>query len=385
MAAPSLASEFRFLCLAVRRDVCPEDLSRLALEGLDWSAVLVGARRHRVTQAVVAALKTLGGAPILAELRAKSLTDAVICNEQVGEIARLAQAFEGAAIPMMVLKGIPLSLSLYGDHCPRGAGDIDLLVSPDQLLQADILLRGRGYGRSSTMALERGQAICQSRIKDILYTHPQTGQIVELHQRLTENPYLLPTDFRSLWDERDCLTVGGAEIVMLPRRVLPLYLCVHGASHCWERLRWLVDLADVLRAPERLDRALADAQAEGLGSVMREAITLCNQWLGLSVAPRYLLSSKAMAPFIRRFFSGERWRQSAKPGSREWLRRYSFWGRLHALSLRSDWRYRRWELSALLIWPPDWETIALPDRFFWLYPFIRPVGWAIRRWRGKAL
>jgi hypothetical protein len=29
--------------------------------------------------------------------------------------------------------------------------------------------------------------------------------------------------------------------------------------------------------------------------------------------------------------------------------------------------------------PADWEALRLPDRLFWLFPLMRPVGWVLRR------
>src|SRR5262249_29886615 len=82
----------------------------------------------------------------------------------------------------------------------------------------------------------------------------------------------------------------------LSRRALVLYLCVHGAGHAWERLRWLVDLAALLRAPGSADAALADADAAGLGAAMLHALTLAHDWLGLAVDQAHLARARASAP-----------------------------------------------------------------------------------------
>ncbi len=386
--AKELTPEFRLFRLAVGAAPKPDEIRRLASAVTDWETVPASARRHRVTQAVFVALRdhAAGIAPpaILEDMRVRSLVDQATCHAQAVELTRIGRAGDAAGIAMLVLKGIPLSLGLYGRLAARGAGDIDILVDPAQLRHAGTVLEGLGYVRQGARIFDRRQTVCQSRIKDVAYVHRTSGQMVELHQRLTENPHLLPWRFPALWRNRDEVMVNGTAIATLPRRDLALYLCIHGASHCWERLRWLVDLAELLRAPGAVEAALADANGAGLGAPMREAITLCHHWLELPVAPENLLEPAALAPFIRRFFEGGRWNPAVRPGSLEWLRRYSFWGRIHSWSLRSDWRYRLRELSGILIWPPDWETIALPDALFWLYPFLRPVAWALRRWPGQG-
>ena len=380
-----LAPEFRLLCLDARRSPVPQELARVASLITDWSSMPAIARRHRVTQSVFSALRDhaadLVPQGVLETLRRHALTDHAVCQIQAVEIGAISQAFAAAGIDVLVLKGLPLSLGLYGNPAIRGIGDVDLLIDPAQLRHGDRLLTELGYLRQGAAILDSGQTACLRRVKDIAYRHHVTGQSIELHQRLTENPYLLPCDVPTLWRDRESVMLGGAAIATLPRRSLALYLCIHGSMHCWERLRWLVDLAELLHAPDALETALADADSAGLGRPMRQAVALCHHWLGLPVAAQEL---PCLDSFIHRFFSGGRWKMVAKPGSLEWLRRYSLWGRIHSWSLRSDWRYRMRELSSGLIWPPDWETIPLPDALFWMYPFLRPVGWALRRWQRKA-
>ncbi|EME71280.1 hypothetical protein H261_03758 [Paramagnetospirillum caucaseum] len=380
--------EFRLLCLAASPQPNGQELSRTVAGVTDWRAIGEAARRHRLAQRLYPILAKYGEGmvppEILAEMHIRVLREVAVCHSQLPEIMRVTRGLAGGGVAVLVLKGVPLSQQLYGEPTMRGVGDIDLLVEPSQLRQADGILREAGYLRQGANVLDRNQTICQQRLKDIAYRHFDTGQYVELHQRLTENPYLLPCDFAALWRDRDTVAVADGSLATLPRRFLPLYLCIHGATHCWERLRWLADLAELLQEPGAVKLALADADMAGLGAPMRQALALCHNWLGLNVEASDLPAAATLDRFVHRFFSGRRWECLPKPGSREWLRRYSFWGRVHNWSLRSDWRYRIRELSSILIWPPDWETIPLPDTLFWLYPFLRPVGWVLRRGRKET-
>jgi hypothetical protein len=63
------------------------------------------------------------------------------------------------------------------------------------------------------------------------------------------------------------------------------------------------------------------------------------------------------------------------------LRRETYWQMRYRLSLKSDRRYRLRQVSRELVSPADWGTVALPDRLFFLYPLVRPIGWLIRRLR----
>ena len=149
-----------------------------------------------------------------------------------------------------------LSAQLYGDASLRGARDIDLLVDPDRMAQADVVLIEAGYRRAVGALSPRQSAAYRRWIKEFQYIHVASGASVELHHRLCDNPHLLAWDFDTLWGERDEVRVGETVLTTLPRRRLALYLCVHGAGHAWERLRWLVDLAVLLREPGSVDAAV---------------------------------------------------------------------------------------------------------------------------------
>jgi hypothetical protein len=381
-----LAPEFRLLCLAAcraERDAVAAACADIA----DWRAVWSGARRHRVAAPLFSALgeQDAGRVPgwILERLQRQVVQEAMRCRALAQELAALTRQFDQASMAVLALKGIPLAVSLYGTAAGRGVGDIDLLVAPADLAAADCLLRQGGFQRQGATVVERGPSPYLRRLKEITYIHPTRGTVVELHQRLTENPHLLAWDHHDLWRQRQMVEIDATPVATLPRDRLPVYLAMHGACHCWERLRWLADLADLLRAPGAVEQAARDAQALGLSRPMGEALALCHHWLGLPVDGTELPDPQALAPFVRRFFAASRWKAAPRPGSLEWLRRHSWWGRLYRLSLRSCRRYRLWELSATMIWPPDWDVIPLPGRLFWLYPLLRPLGWLLRRRRRR--
>lgn len=379
-----LAPEFRLLCLACG-NAGDAELARACGEVDDWEDVWSGCLRHRVIAPLHAALVRMppGRIPadILERLQRQVVIDALLAQRQSQTLAALLHLFGTAGIPVLVLKGLPLAVSLYGTIAGRGVGDIDLLVAPASLPAADALLRGAGYRRRGGAFVEHGPKAARERVKEVSYAHRTDGMVVELHQRLTENPRLLACDFADLWRRRDMVEVGGAPVPTLPADLLPVYLAIHGACHCWERLRWLSDLADLLRLRGGLGPAEEAARRLGLEAPLRQAVALCHLWLGWPAETPPLARPQALAAFVRRFFSGGRWKADPPPGSLEWLRRHSLWGRLHTLSLRSEARYRMWELTAMLVWPPDWEVIRLPGSLFWLYPVLRPVGWWLRRHR----
>jgi len=387
-----LTPEFRLFCLALRRPQSADDaetLRHLIAAAPNWAAVIEGARRHRVAPLLLSGLQNCGAAgvpaAVVAELHRQGLQAARRSLAQVAEIGRLGRTFSDAGVRVLALKGVVLSAQLYGDSAVRDARDIDLLVDPDDIARADEVLLAAGYRCSNAALSPRQSARYRHRIKDVEYVHAASGSVVELHDRLTDNPGLLACDFDALWREREDVSVGDTIIATLSWRALAPYLCAHGAGHAWERLRWLVDLATLLKQPGRVDAALQTADSAGLGAAMLHALVLAHDWLGLPVADGHLVRAKASAKVSRldrilsHLYAGVAWHRIPPRGSWQGLARYSLWQRLYRLALKSDWRYVSNQVRREFFTPADFGTVRLPDALFWLYPFVRPVGWLLRR------
>jgi hypothetical protein len=387
--------EFRLFCLALRRPQRTEDLAALRrkiADGPDWACVLEGARRHRVAPLLLAGLQACLPpdlpAAVVAELRRESLAAAAQSLAQMREIARLSRLFTQTGVRMLALKGVVLSAQLGEEPGLRNSRDIDLLVAPEEFAVAERLLAEAGYRPAGPSLSPRQDAAYRRWIKDAEFVQPDTGIRVELHHRLSDNPALVVWDFARLWHEREEVEIAGAIVAGLPRRYLGLYLCLHGAGHCWEELRWLVDLAPALREPGAVDAAVAAAQDAGLLAPMRHALILAHDWLGLPVAEGRLAEARAdrhvrrLDRILGHFYVGDAWHRTPPRGSLAGMLRYSLWLRLYAYSLKADWRYRRHQAMREFIVPADWQAMRLPDRLFWLFPLVRPVGWLLR-WRRR--
>jgi hypothetical protein len=386
--------EFRLFCLAARRPQRPEDsvaLRAAAAAQPNWPAVVDGAHRHRLALLVLGGLESCGSADVPAgvveELRRQTLAAVQRSLAQIAELTRLSQLFAPAGIRMLTLKGVVLSAQLEGNGGQRGARDLDLLIDPGQFAEAEAVLARAGYRSAEQGLSPRQDAVYRRWFKDLQFVAPGSGIPVELHHRLTDDPAVIPCDFAALWRDREEVRLGGAVFATLPRRHLALYLCAHGAGHGWERLRWLVDLAMALAAPGSVDAALQAAEAAGLEAAMLHAVMLAHDWLGLPVAEPQLGRARAawrvarLDRILTHLYGGEAWHQMPRRGSLAALRRYSLWQRLYRLSLKSGWRYRGRQALREFLSPADWDTVRLPDRLFWAYPLVRPVGWLIRRTR----
>jgi len=393
-----LTPDFRLFCLALQGSQRSDDVEALrqALEvAPNWEAILEGARRHAVAPLILAGLKACDSpevpAQVITELRRQTLYGAQRSLAQVAQIRRLCRAFAEAHIRVLVFKGVALSVQLYGDICKRGAAvDIDLLVDPHQLSSADRVLVQAGFRQASPAQTPRQCAAYLRLVHHIGYHHVSTGLMVELHHRLTDNPNLLGLKFETLWSDCEEVQLGNFSIPTLSRRHLPLYLCVHGGGHAWERLRWLVDFAKALQEPATMEATLQAAEIEALNPALWHALILAHDWLALPVDEHRLATARACAQVKRldrllaHLYAGEAWHETPRWGSWKWQLRHAIWRSAYKRSLKRDWRYWTSQICRQWLWcPADWEIIRLPDTFFWLYPAMRPMGWLVRRLRAR--
>jgi hypothetical protein len=375
---PRVHPAFEFLCTALRfarGAETAEGLRRGAAPVTDWNIVLRGARAHRVTVALHRALLALpddnrphAAAEAVTRRRRKQ---AVVALERAAELAALSADLASAGIRALVLKGVPLSLELYGDIDARGVGDIDFLVDPADFRRTAERLQDHGY-RPVQGDLDHflgfGGGMNQ---RELVLRHATRPSIVEIQQRFTLNPTRLETRFDTLWRGRKIGRVGEAEIATLPDEMLAPYLCVHGADHCWERLIWLEDIARLAQARGGPAELLAQAEAHGLGRPMALALTLGAEWLSLQPLPDRR-AAKDACRFVRNFFDGE-FALSPPPetGFRALRRRWH--RRLYLLNLKDGWRARMDEIRAVFADPFDWNGAQVSTRLGWLYFAIRPI------------
>jgi len=388
-----LGPEFRLFCLTLRRPQTADDLRemrRLAAATEHWDFIVRGARRHRVGALVLGGLQACNSpdmpAGVLAALRRLSVASARRNLVQGAEVGRLYRLLTEAGVRVLVLKGIALSVQLYGEPVRRDARDIDLLVDPAELARAAAVLTHAGYRRGQNAASPRQAAAYLRWIKEFEFFHEDTGGMVELHHRLTDNPSLLSFDFPSLWNEREEVRLFGDTVVAtVPRQRLPLYLCVHGGDHGWARLHWLVDFSAALSQAQEMATLVETADACGLRWSFLHALLLAHDWLGLPAEENLLARLRRSGKIrrrewlMRRLYSPKTWYYAAPKGSWSRAVRYSLWERLYRFSLKSDWRYRASQLRREWFSPADRDAVPLPDALSWLYPLLRPWGWLIRR------
>ena len=99
---------------------------------------------------------------------------------------------------------------------------------------------------------------------------PGPGGYLDLHRRLSNNPFYFDVPFESLLAGGGQVEIGAHSFRTLGREDDLVYLMCHGARHYWNKLVWLCDVAAILASmePERLERVSARCRQAGLSSIL---------------------------------------------------------------------------------------------------------------------
>ncbi len=232
---------------------------RQQLNAVPTEALLASIKRHRLEcllhgDPLVArllpdlapALQTLARRETMAALALASLT------------REMASLFEQAAMPMLVIKGIPLALQTSGSLSARGRGDLDLLVDPRQLPAAVALLESAGFSRCPGEFPRQLNSVWGRYSRwagyefSLVRQSPAGLQWIDLHWALSNVRAPLPR-FAMAWQESEQLDLNGQIVVTLSRLHAFQHACAHAAKDQWMCLRNLIDidrLVDQLKGRE---------------------------------------------------------------------------------------------------------------------------------------
>ncbi|HYC15555.1 MAG TPA: nucleotidyltransferase family protein, partial [Stellaceae bacterium] len=385
--------ELRFLlaCLRLRLATPGPEPVPIPSAEIDWQRFTAWVERHGVTPLVHQALREAGETIVVPALQQR-LRDAAAANArlvllQVAEARGIVERLARAGIRSLAIKGPVLATLAFDDPTARVSRDIDLLIAPERVSEADRLIAGAGYRRvDPSFELTAPQLVRYRRVRcQFGYRSRQNELRIELHWRLTSNPRLLSFDDASLWSRPDLVQVAGIEFATLPREELFIYLCVHGSAHVWFRLKWLADIAALLRRMEgdELQRIGARSRALGVERPFLQALILAHRLLAASVPEPFLAvaeSDRVVTRMVRAAMRAIAWHDSPEePVSTRWFNTWVSW---QAYRLKPGWRYRWAEFNDQIAAPEDWARIPLPEPLAFLYFPLRPLSWLARKLRG---
>jgi hypothetical protein len=277
------------ICRATFAEKAAADLELLS-RTVRWDRFLRVAERHRIQ-----ALCRVGAEPInhvmppaFAQQLRLQASAIVESNLRIAaESARLLGLFQSADLPLLFLKGLTLGALAYRDPFLKMGWDIDLLVGESQLAEAAQLLRSAGY----TPIVPAGDGVPLERWhkarKESVWHRPQGGFHIDLHTRLADHPAMLPNV--GMKSPSQLVPIAnGIGLPTLAKDELFAYLCVHGASSAWFRLKWITDLAALLHgeSADEIERLYDRSQQLGSGRAAAQALLLAERTYAIDIGDR---------------------------------------------------------------------------------------------------
>jgi hypothetical protein len=368
--------EADLLVAASRTTLDPESHARirsLVTAGVDWHRLIHLARVHGTRPLLYRSLSAVCADLLPPDfqrtLRAHYCASVLQNARSVSALVEIMGALQDRAIQALPLKGPTLAKLAYGDVMLREFGDLDFLVRKPDLERSSEVLRGLGFAfiRNQDQS-ERGY--------HALY-RKSDGVSVDIQWMMAGNFFSFSLEHSILQDRTSPVELAGAEIRGLTPEALLLVLCIHGSKHAWSQLKWICDVAELLRSVPELDWkwTVRVSRDLGCGRILSLGLVLAKELLDTPIPDRIIdragadASVEALASrLIMNIRSGH------EPGSTE-----SSLTVPDSLIL-SD---RRFPFSLYLcasIAPDDHTLLAqLPRSFRALYYGLRPIRLMARR------
>lgn len=286
--------ELRLLIACLRPLADPGRIDAIgAAAALPFNAerLLALAQGHRVNGFLEAGLAAAGHPlpPTQAALlagRARTGRHQLLRN--AGEEVRVGRALAAAGIDAVFVKGATLAMHAHGSLAFKTSWDIDLLVSRERMEEAGVVLGELGYrlkvldGITDAAQIRRFLAVS----KEAEWLNAARGTVVELHTELSDTRTAI-TGIGLKSPRQRVELMPGAAVATLAAGPLFAYLCFHGTAHLWARLKWLADIAALLRGAD-VAALHREAVTLGAGRTPGTAIVLAHELLGIAVPDELL-------------------------------------------------------------------------------------------------
>lgn len=350
------------------------------MKDVDWQAFIELARHHRVFPTINRKLQEQRPIRVPAFVISMFQKDYYRNTLQMlalsGEMEQLASLFQGADIRVLFLKGPVIAADLYGDVSLRTSCDLDLLVPIELLGKAEQVLIQLGYHKDDY--IETVLNDWKWRHHHITFHHPSTKIKVEVHWRLNPAPSKEPI-FDELWSRRRKSSLISRPIYYLGREDLFLFLVSHGARHGWSRLRWLLDIKQLMNQSIDWPLLVQLLKRHRLTHVGGQALFLAAKLLAAPLREEMkplLLSRKAEWLAEDTMFYIQRMVNLHSPPVPKEVERYH---RHYLFTLMTKRQKLQHMASFLYPYPEDAKMLPLPEKLHFMYFIFRPFLWSARK------
>ncbi|MEI4828875.1 nucleotidyltransferase family protein [Bacillus sp. FJAT-53711] len=353
---------------------------------IDWNQFLELAMHHRVYSFIYPKVKKIDGelipSYVIQTLSRTFKKNTFQMLHLSAEMERVSKLFTENEICTLFLKGPILAHNLYGDISLRTSCDLDILIPIYELEKAEKLLLEQGYVKDDYI-----QTILNDwkwRHHHITFFHPQKQIKLEIHWRLNPGPGKEPS-FEELWERKRTSALTSYPVYLLGSEDLFLFLVSHGARHGWSRLRWLVDINQMVKQELNWKEVNKLFKKYQCGHVGGQALILATELLDTKIIEEMkVLTGQRQSRQLAEdalFYIKQMINLHTDPVPDEVATYHS----RHLFSLMSNRQKFLFIMSYLYPYPIDAKTLPLPKYLHFLYFPLRPILCTWRKARKHVL
>lgn len=366
--------EVLLCCARTRLDAQrKKQLKALLANELDWPYLLRMARKHRLRPSLYQHLNENCPEAVpesaLYQLRQHFQHNCRRNLFHTGELLRLLNLFRAEGIQAIPYKGPALTVAVYGSLVLREFTDLDIMVPPENVSRVCELMRAEGYQQHFLLDAQQETSF-QRYQSEHWFRHREKGTVVEIHWKFEAGYFSFPLDPSVPRARLQKMSLNGQDVWSYAPEDLFLLLCVHGAKHLWNRLRWIGDLAEMADVYREMNWpwVLEEARQLGVERIVLLGVHLAHELMGARF-PHDLLAKAsaeaqipALAATVREHLGEEK---DEPPGILES-------SRFH-LKARERWQDRTRYCARLAVTPTglDWTLMRLPSHLLLLYYPLR--------------
>ena len=148
------------------------------------------------------------------------------------DLGRALRALDAAYVPIIVLKGAALALTVYPSITDRPMGDVDLMIHFQDHDRTRAALEAAGF-QVQVDARRRFGLAATAFVAEMTF-RSTSGTLIELHWNLTASEWILQPsalDVDALFQDAQPLEISGVRTLQLSPADTLLHLCVHLVHH----------------------------------------------------------------------------------------------------------------------------------------------------------
>lgn len=249
------------------------------------------------------------------------------CLAQLFEILDLFKAHQ---IPVIPFKGLTFAFYVHSTLSLRVSGDIDLLVHREDFLRAKNLLICHGYrdgffGHAEVSTVQAQLGPPSGRVSvdlhygltpHYMYTDRELSDKGSILNRrdwgrldTTSTYWFFFLDCEPLWARLRPLTIAGRTVHVFAPEDMLLVAIINGIKENWRKIKYVTDIADLIRAHPEMDWNYLFGQVRFLRCERRFllALSLAHELCGMPL-PNEILKVVSASPTLRSMTEQVRYR-----------------------------------------------------------------------------